>query len=110
MGCDKDGIDSRGHWRKRRVQDRYVSPNLPYPDAKVVAALCVGGACKYELIVGSGVTRNWLCEVVVPNVIAKPRIWDQVVDVLAQPLLWAAMDPDMENRMPAAATSGKGFR
>lgn len=43
QGCDKDDIDSRGRWRKRRVQDRYVSPNLPFPDAKVAAALCVGG-------------------------------------------------------------------
>lgn len=45
QGCDKDDIDSRGRWRKRRVQDRYVSSNLPYPDAKVAAALCVGGPC-----------------------------------------------------------------
>mmetsp|Transcript_3711 Transcript_3711/g.5065 ORF Transcript_3711/g.5065 Transcript_3711/m.5065 type:complete len:468 (-) Transcript_3711:47-1450(-) len=100
MGCDKDDIDSRGRWRKRRVQDRYVSPNLPFPDAKVGAALCVGGPCKYELVEGSGITQGWLRQVVVPNIIAKDGISNRVADVLALPLLWAAMDPEMEGRMP----------
>lgn len=101
QGCDKDDIDSRGRWRKRRVQDRYVSANLPFPDAKVAAALCVGGPCKYELVEGSGVTEAWLRVAVVPNIIAKDGITDRVALVLALPLLWAAMSPEMENRMPA---------
>ena len=48
-GCSKDDVDNRVRWRKLRVQDRYVSINLPYPDAKVAAALCVGGPCRYAL-------------------------------------------------------------
>lgn len=101
MGCDKDDIDSRGRWRKLRVQDRYVSANLPFPDAKVASALCVGGPCKYELVNGGGITQEWLREVVVPNIIGKPGIANRVADVLALPLLWAAMDNEMETRMPA---------
>ena len=100
MGCDRDDIDSRARWRKRRMQDRYVSPNLPFPDAKVAAALCVGGRCKYELVDGSAITQPWLREVVVPNIIAKPGISDCVADVLALPLLWAAVEPEMEGQMP----------
>jgi hypothetical protein len=101
MGCKKDDIDSRGRWRRLRVQDRYVSANLPLPDAKVAAALCIGGACKYELVSGSGIAQEWLREVVVPNIIRKPGICDRVADVLALPLLWAAMDDAMETKMPS---------
>jgi hypothetical protein len=57
-GCSKDDVDNRGRWRKRRIQDLYVSVNLPYPDAKVAAALCVGGPCRYALKQGSGWTAQ----------------------------------------------------
>lgn len=100
QGCEKDDIDSRGRWRKVRIQDRYVSANLPYPDAKVAAALCIGGPCKYELLEGSGITREWLRGIVVRNMHDKDGIHDAVADTLALPLLWAAMDDDMEGKMP----------
>jgi hypothetical protein len=100
-GCSKDDVDSRGRWRKRRVQDRYVSVNLPYPDAKVAAALCVGGPCMYQLEQGSGVTDAWLRQYVVPNILRSDNIQEAVAMVLALPLLWAAFDDEMEAYMPA---------
>jgi hypothetical protein len=100
-GCSKDDVDSRGRWRKRRVQDRYVSVNLPYPDAKVAAALCVGGPCMYQLKAGSGVTTAWLRQHVVPNMLLSHSLQESVVMVLALPLLWAAFDDEMEAYMPA---------
>ena len=82
------------------MQDQCVSPNLPFPDAKVVTALCVGGPCKYELVEGSGITKEWLRQVVVPNIIGKDGIANELADALALPLLGAAMDPEMEELMP----------
>lgn len=100
-GCSKDDVDNRGRWRKRRVQDRYVSVNLPYPDAKVAAALCVGGPCRYALKQGSGVTDDWLRQYVVPNILPSQCIQERVALVLALPILWAAFDDEMEAYMPA---------
>lgn len=39
-------------------------------------------------------------EVVVPNIVASQGISNRVADVLALPLLWAAIEPEMESRMP----------
>jgi hypothetical protein len=100
-GCSKDDVDSRGRWRKRRMVDRYIDVNLPYPDAKVAAALCVGGPCKYVLKEGSGVTEHWLRQHVVPNILRAQRFQEQVVLVLALPILWACFDDEMVAYMPA---------
>ena len=99
-GCSKDDVDSRGRWRKRRVVDRYIDVNLPFPDAKVAAALCVGGPCKYALKEGSGVTEQWLCEHVVPSILQSQRFHRHVAVVLALPILWACFDDEMEAYMP----------
>lgn len=89
LGCLLDGIDSRGRWRKgaRRVVDRYINLEQQFLDAKVAAALCVGGAIKYRLVEGSGVTPEWLREHVVPG-ISDYFGDDSLVFVLALPLLW----------------------
>ena len=73
---------------------------LPYPDAKVAAALCIGGPCKYTLKEGSGVTEHWLGELVVPNILQSARFHRQVALVLALPILWACFDDEMEAYMP----------
>ena len=101
-GCHKDDVDCRGRWRVRRVSDAYVDTNLPYPDAKVAAALCVGGPCRYALKEGSGVTEHWLCINVVPHILQSPRIGRQVALVLALPILWACFRDEMEDYMPPA--------
>ena len=47
--------------------DTYIDVDLPYPDAKVEAALCIGGACKYVLKENCGIADDWLLEHVVPS-------------------------------------------
>ena len=47
-GCSRDDIDFHGRWKRHTRQvDMYIDVELPYPDAKVATALCIGGACKY---------------------------------------------------------------
>ena len=46
----------------------YVDTSVPYPDAKVCAALCVGGAVRYDLVVGSGLDDCWVLKNAVPNI------------------------------------------
>ena len=99
-GCSKDDVDHRGRWHKKRVSDCCVDINLPHPDAKVVAALCIGGPCKCALKQGSGVSMLWLCEHVVPHLVASAHMQDQVVIVLAKPILWACFDDSMERKCP----------
>ena len=45
-GIQKDEEDIQGRWKKKRCVS-FVSDDaeLPYPDAKVAAALCGGGPC-----------------------------------------------------------------
>ena len=103
-GCSRDDVDCRGRWKRRqRVSDRYIDPRQPYYDAKVAAALCVGGPIKYVLRQGSGVTDNWLAQHVVPHILLKwPRAESRVGLTLALPLLWACMDATVSAYLPAA--------
>ena len=49
-GFGKDETDLRAIWKgKGRKQDTYVDSTLPYPDAKVCAALCKGGPGHYRI-------------------------------------------------------------
>lgn len=59
--------------------------NLLYPNAKVAAALCVGGPCKYVFLKNgtAGITTNWLLEHVVPHIVQSQHIHQQVASVLA---------------------------
>ena len=49
--------------------DRYIDTLLMCIDAKVAAALCVGGPCNYKLVEGSSVSENWLYDNVVPHIL-----------------------------------------
>jgi hypothetical protein len=72
--------------------------DLPFPDAKVAARLCIGGPCKYVVKEGSGITDTFLLEHVVPNVwICYP---DDVAKVLGKALLWFIFSPDSSNYLP----------
>ena len=43
-GYSRDDVDCRGRWKcKKRIVDTYIDVNLPYPDAKVVSVLAIGG-------------------------------------------------------------------
>ena len=75
---------------------------LPYADAKVAAALCVGGPIKYALMEGSGITEDWLADKVVPHTLIRfPRESSRVGMTLALPLLWACMEPTLQAFVPA---------
>ena len=96
LGCLSDEIDGRGRWRKgsRRIVDRYINLEQQYLDAKVAVTLCVGGAIKYCLVEGCGVTKPWLEENVVPG-IAEYFGGDSIVFVLALPLLWICLNDNL---------------
>ena len=58
-------MNCRGRWKRDKKQvDTYIDISLPFPDAKVAAALCVGGPIKYEVMSGSNVTDTWIVDVV----------------------------------------------
>ena len=61
MGRSKDDCDYRGRWKgKKRIGDIYEDTILPYPDAHVASALCIGGPIKYDLRDGSGLDDGWI--------------------------------------------------
>ena len=99
-GCSADEMDTRGRWKKGRVSDVYVSTTLPYPDAKVAAALCPGGPCKYRAAEGSGLSDPWLLENIVPEMVASNKIANRVALTLSKPLLWAACNEGTADAMP----------
>jgi len=102
-GCSRDDVAFRGRWKRRTEQvDTYIDVELPYPDAKVAAALCIGGPCKYVLNEESGVSDDWLLQYVVPNICMEfPR---NVALTLARPLLWAAFEPSLLGFLPGKLT------
>ena len=66
-GASKDEKDIHRHWKgKGRVLDVYDDVELPYPDTKVAAILCPGGACKYVVKENSAVTSDFILQHVVP--------------------------------------------
>jgi hypothetical protein len=90
-GCPRDDTDGRGRWKKRKRQvDTYIEPTLPYPDARVAAVLCRGGACKYVVKAGSGISDDWILEYVVPHI--RMRFSRSVALVLGRALLWAVFE------------------
>ena len=90
-GCTKDEIDERFRWKAKRQQDTYVSTQIPYPDAKVCAALCKDGPINYHLKEESGILCEWICHHVVPHI---KRVYGPVVAcVLGRALLWRIFDP-----------------
>ena len=100
-GCEKDDVNARGRWAIKKVVDRYIELLLPYPDAKVAAILAVGGPIAYKKKEGCNVSDNWLKEKVVSNMMQSQHIDKGVAMVFSLPLLWAAMDPEMESYMPS---------
>jgi hypothetical protein len=74
--------------------------DLPYPDAKVADRLCIGGACKYVVKEGSGVTETFLLEHVVLNV--RRQYPDDVTKVLGKAFSGFILSPDINNYLPTA--------
>ena len=82
----------------------YIDVDLPYPDAKVAAALYIGGACKYVLKENCGIADDWLLEYhIVTDILSQYQ--RGLVLTLARPLLWAAFEPDLQGYLPVAMTA-----
>ena len=77
----------------------YVDTSVPYPDAKVCAALCVGGAIRYDLVVGSGLDDCWVLKNVVPN-ISKYHFCKKAAGVFGKAILWACFDHVASKHVP----------
>ena len=49
-GYSKDNVDARERWKSnKRIVDTYIDCLIPFPDAKVVSTLYIGGPVKYEV-------------------------------------------------------------
>ena len=73
--------------------DLYIDAVLPYPDAKVAASLCIGGAVKYELRRDSRISEDWIVEHVSRNI---HRFFPRPMAlVMGKALLWGVCDDDV---------------
>ena len=97
-GCSKDEIDYRFRWKCRRMQDRYIEGSIPWPDAKVAAALCKHGPITYQVKEESKVSETWLLTHVVPNIYKQYSKTTSLI--LGRALLWRIMDPDQSAVLP----------
>jgi len=104
-GRNKDETDHRGRWKgSDRQQDQYADTTIPYVDAIVAAALCVGGPIAYFVRDDSGVSSEWILEHVTPHMLAA-NIPRQVCIVLGRALLWKVWEAahgDDDHRVPAS--------
>jgi predicted ATP-dependent protease len=92
-GCSRDKIDLRGKWKQRRRQvDTYLDATMSFPDAKVAAALCVGGPIMYMLRKDSGLDDSLVCENAVSNIF-KSHGCKKITTVLGKAVAWACLDP-----------------
>jgi hypothetical protein len=99
LGASKDEKDIQGRWKSStRVSDVYDDVELPFPDAKLAGLLCPGGPVCYSIMPGSGVTRNFLVDQVVPQIKAKSG--SDVAYVLGGAVLWALYLPYYYRMMP----------
>lgn len=111
-GCNSDEVETRGRWKRYggRVVDRYIDVTQVYIDAKVQKALCVGGPIKYELIADSGITKSWCDEFVVPGIKLYFAADEKMADVLALPLLYAALDDHLTDALTVPVTLSTRIR
>ena len=83
---------------QKRIGDIYEDTILPYPDAHVASALCIGGPIKYDLRDGSGLDDGWIKVHVIPNIAL--RYDDAVCSVLGRALLWSCFDAEASAYVP----------
>jgi len=98
-GMSKDDIDHRGRWKnKKRQQDVYTDPTIPYVDAKCAASLCKGGPITYVCDRSSGISDDWLLQYAVPHIAARHD--RQVAIVLGKAVLWQIFDSSGDEFVP----------
>ena len=98
-GCSKDEVGTRARWKRQRQQDSYADTILPWPDAKVAAALCKGGPIHYHVKEDSGITEDWILLFVVPSIASK--YCRAFTLVLGRALLWRVFDEEQQALVPA---------
>jgi hypothetical protein len=98
FGCSKDDTDTRGRWKRKRQQDSYADTMLPYPDAKVAAALCKGGPIHYSVKPNSGISEDWIIQYVDPQIAS--RYCRPLALVLGRALLWRVFDDNESHVVP----------
>jgi hypothetical protein len=118
-GCSKDEINLRGQWKSKcHLADVYEDTELPYPDAKVIKILRIGGSCVYlfpEELDTTNTGRGRCCGgfdndngndedinseqgKVMPNI--RKRMSDAVALVLGKALMWLIYSAyDMEKHI-----------
>ena len=74
----------------QRMQNRYTDVQLAWPDVNCASRLCEGGPIEYVCKQRLGLTQEWLCNYVTPNIVSVFGI--DVGAILAKPLLWACFD------------------
>ena len=72
------------------MQDRYTDIQLNWPDVHCAGKLCNDGPINYVVKEAAGITNDWLCRNVVPNITA--AFGNEVGAILAKPLPRAAFD------------------
>ena len=100
-GILKDFIDHRARWKSRgRMQDRYADVDLPWLDIKTANALCIGGAVKYKVKEGCGISDQWIAQNVAPGIASQFNA--AVAAILGKSLMWAVFDPEISSAVPAS--------
>ena len=103
-GCSRDDLDVRGRWKKAKRQvDTYIDVDLPFPDAKVAASLCIGGPIKYDFKSGSGLTNGWIVENITPHINSK--FGASISLILGKALLWATFHDNTDKWLPPTMKS-----
>ena len=96
-GCNKDDTDLCARWKgKGRHQDSYTDSTLLYPDARVWLAICKGVPVYYTVREDSGISKEWLCDYVVPK--TQTKYCQSVSIVFDRALLWRIFDPEKTRR------------
>ena len=95
-----DDVETRGRWKNsRRMVNTYIGSTLPYPDAKVAAALSRGGPVTYVLHEDSGIPSDeWIAENVVPHITT--RFCPEHSALLGRALLWSVYDDETSASIP----------
>ena len=83
-------------WKNAGQIHRY-STELAWPDVHCASKICNDGLCKYVAKETAGITDEWLCMNVAPNIAAS--FGNGVGVILAKPLLWAAFDVEWSERL-----------
>ena len=79
------------------MQDQCVDSQLSWPDINCASQLCFKGMCKHKIKEAAGLTDDWLCQCVTPQISAV--FGKKVGAILAKPLLWACFSDTFAERV-----------